>query len=60
MSELLGVDEFLPSSGFMQWLGGGLCDQPTAFLCENALWLMAGYDSKNMNSVIHICHSVIS
>jgi len=48
--ELLGQDEFLPSTKFMQWLGGVLCDPPFEFLCENSLMLICGYDSKNMNA----------
>jgi pimeloyl-ACP methyl ester carboxylesterase len=48
--ELLGADEFLPSTKFMEWLGGVLCDPPFEFLCENVLMLIAGYDSKNMNA----------
>jgi pimeloyl-ACP methyl ester carboxylesterase len=47
--ELLGVDEFLPSSKFMEWLGGTLCEPPTEFLCDNVVMLICGYDSKNMN-----------
>lgn len=49
--QLLGEDEFLPSSKFIQWIAGELCNPPFEFLCDDFLMLIMGYDKDNMNSV---------
>ncbi|CDW61280.1 gastric triacylglycerol lipase [Trichuris trichiura] len=42
--------EFMPKASIVRWLGGMLCVGRTAFLCENIILLIGGYDSENMNS----------
>ncbi|XP_003381272.1 gastric triacylglycerol lipase [Trichinella spiralis] len=58
--ELFGGYEFLPSTKVLQIIGGNLCKGRTAFLCENIILLIAGYDYKHINSSrlpVYLSHS---
>ncbi|CAB3373681.1 Hypothetical predicted protein [Cloeon dipterum] len=48
---MFGVDEFLPSSGFMEFIGQALCNDGawTQVICSNVLFLIVGFDSKQLN-----------
>lgn len=50
---MFGVDEFLPSSGFMEFIGQALCRDGaiTQGLCGNVLFLLCGFDSSQLNEV---------
>ncbi|KAG8180326.1 hypothetical protein JTE90_016360 [Oedothorax gibbosus] len=47
---LLGYNEFLPSGGIMKYLSQFVCNTEVKFLCENVLFLLAGADSKQLNT----------
>jgi lysosomal acid lipase/cholesteryl ester hydrolase len=47
---LLGYNEFLPSDGIMKYLSQFVCNTEVKFLCENVLFLLAGADSKQLNT----------
>uniref|UniRef100_A0A5S6R0U8 Lipase n=1 Tax=Trichuris muris TaxID=70415 RepID=A0A5S6R0U8_TRIMR len=52
--------EFMPKTSFVRWLGRSLCVGKTAFLCENILLLIGGYDSRNVNSTrlpVYLAHN---
>ncbi|XP_055701832.1 lipase 3-like [Phlebotomus papatasi] len=51
MSSILGYNEFLPSDEFTQTTAAILCmnDQPLQEVCANILFLLAGYDSEQLN-----------
>ncbi|KRY58117.1 Gastric triacylglycerol lipase [Trichinella britovi] len=58
--ELFGGYEFLPSTKVLQIIGGNLCKGRTAFLCENIILFIAGYDYKHINSSrlpVYLSHS---
>ncbi|KRZ38777.1 High-affinity choline transporter 1, partial [Trichinella pseudospiralis] len=58
--ELFGGYEFLPSTKVLQIIGGNLCQGRTAFLCENIILFIAGYDYKHINSSrlpVYLSHS---
>lgn len=50
---MIGVNEFLPSSGINTQAGELLCKDKalTQKVCSNFLFLMAGYDTKELNEV---------
>lgn len=50
---MMGVDEFLPTSEFMEFMGQTLCNDESLFqsLCSNVLFLIAGFDSQQLNEV---------
>lgn len=50
---MFGVDEFLPSSNFMEFIGQALCNDNaiTQGLCGNVLFLLCGFDSGQLNQV---------
>jgi len=61
--KLIGMDEFAPNSAFAQWLASFACTQDHPHLqavCENMLFLICGYDEKNMNETrlpVYMSHS---
>ena len=46
-----GDGEFLPSSTFVKYLAQHFCDTSLDAVCENILFLIAGYDKAGMNEV---------
>ncbi|XP_065198146.1 gastric triacylglycerol lipase-like [Sycon ciliatum] len=46
---LFGDGEFLPSSHFVRFLAQNFCDTQLAEVCENILFVIAGYDKAGMN-----------
>lgn len=58
LAKLIGVNEFMPSSALIQLLGKTLCDEssPINGVCSNILFLICGYNSKQLNEVkiIHL------
>lgn len=54
LMDLMGVDEFLPHSDLFNLVGDTLCQDSSTFqsVCSNILFLVAGYDSRNLNEVI--------
>ncbi|ELT87656.1 hypothetical protein CAPTEDRAFT_5448 [Capitella teleta] len=59
--DLFGIDEFLPSSRILKFLGSTLCEEKyTRDICENIFFLICGYDSQNMNVSripVYVSHS---
>ncbi|KAK7863074.1 hypothetical protein R5R35_010998 [Gryllus longicercus] len=51
---IMGVNEFLPNNELMTLGGKLLCQDKalTQFMCENVLFLIAGYDSEELNSTM--------
>ena len=50
--DLLGWGEFLPSSWWMDLLAELVCDSVFEPLCENFLFLIAGFDDAQMNATL--------
>ncbi|GAB0100094.1 Lipase [Sergentomyia squamirostris] len=50
----LGIYEFLPSSDWLRTSTQMLCTEssPVSYMCKNALFLVAGFDPRQMNSSI--------
>lgn len=50
---MLGANEFLPSTKFIQVLGQILCNDESSLngICNNILFLIAGYDKAQLNQV---------
>lgn len=50
---MIGLYEFLPHSDFMELAGMTLCRDESSFqdVCSNILFLIAGYDSQELNEV---------
>lgn len=49
---LLGVHEFLPSSELMDYLTSRLCHGSVSrYMCENFIFLIAGFDGSQFNVV---------
>jgi len=48
------MNEFLPSNAFMEFLGRTLCHENSGlqFLCSNVLFLLAGYNSAQLNQTM--------
>ncbi|KAJ3658407.1 hypothetical protein Zmor_010145 [Zophobas morio] len=54
LAELIGLNEFLPSSDFIEAVGSLLCadDEITQALCTNALFAICGFSPHEMNATI--------
>ncbi|XP_055901807.1 lipase 3-like [Eupeodes corollae] len=52
--ELFGSMEFMPSSKLMEMLGYSVCTESSIFsgLCSNPLFLIAGFDTENLNEAL--------
>ena len=49
--EFLGVGEFLPSNGFMDWIAGFFCDEGVLQgVCSNVIFVVAGYNEAQVNT----------
>jgi lysosomal acid lipase/cholesteryl ester hydrolase len=50
----LGLNEFLPDSVLMDFLGATICDQnsPIKGLCANVLFILCGYNSAQLNATM--------
>lgn len=49
---LFGDKDLLPKSDILSYLADEICSKEIpGRLCENVLFLLAGYDDKNMNQV---------
>jgi lysosomal acid lipase/cholesteryl ester hydrolase len=60
LTSLLGVDELLPSSKLMKFLGDTLCEVAPRLACENFLFVATGYDPYQMNATrlpVYIAHT---
>ena len=52
MFDILGVHDLLPSPGLVELLGTKACPAPRIKeLCANVMFLVAGFDEKNLNLV---------
>merc|ERR1712121_434670 len=50
ITEFLGIGEFLPNNWIMNWLADHVCsDNYLEFICENVVFLIAGFDEAQMN-----------
>lgn len=51
---MIGIHEFLPHSDFMELVGMLACQDGSNFqdVCSNILFLIAGYDSKELNQTL--------
>ncbi|KAF4521287.1 hypothetical protein B566_EDAN002291 [Ephemera danica] len=52
VQSMMGLDEFMPSNEFFEFMGVSGCRQTvmmSADVCDNILFLMAGYDSQQLN-----------
>jgi hypothetical protein len=49
----MGSYEFMPSSELMTMIGQAMCNEQavTADICANSLFMVAGYDSEQLNTV---------
>jgi hypothetical protein len=49
----MGSYEFMPSSELMTMIGQAMCNEQaaTAEMCANSLFMVAGYDSEQLNTV---------
>jgi hypothetical protein len=52
--DLMGVYEFLPHTELLSLIGEVLCNDNaiTVDICSNVLFLIAGYDSSQLNKVL--------
>lgn len=52
---MLGQYEFLPSTKFLQLIGQAMCNEESGFkeICNNILFLIAGYDKPQLNQVMY-------
>ena len=58
--DILGVRDLLPSPGLVELLGTKACPAPgIKELCANVMFLVAGFDEKNLNLVQHVFCSII-
>ena len=50
---LMGIHEFLPSNDLLSLVGQLLCNEqvPTVEICANALFIIAGFNSEQLNRV---------
>lgn len=53
LAELLGIYEFLPSNELFVLAGKDVCEDKavTQIICENIMFLVAGYTSDQLNTV---------
>jgi lysosomal acid lipase/cholesteryl ester hydrolase len=51
---MLGLNEFLPDSVLMDFLGATICDRnsPIKGLCSNVLFILCGYNSAQLNATM--------
>ncbi|KAG8230454.1 hypothetical protein J437_LFUL009942 [Ladona fulva] len=51
LTKMIGMNEFLPSTNFMSFVGDELCREQvvTQGICNNILFLLCGYDSNQLN-----------
>jgi len=48
--ELLGYEDFLPSTDFLREFGGIVCNNPDlAWACADVIFILCGYDKTNLN-----------
>ena len=53
IADFLGIGEFLPSNGFMNWISGLFCDAAwIQGVCESVLFLLTGFDPAQMNETL--------
>ncbi|XP_046394636.1 lipase 3-like [Ischnura elegans] len=54
IADKLGINEFLPNSDLLDSIGATLCKDEaiTQSLCSNILFLLCGYDSKQLNDTM--------
>ena len=48
---ILGVHEFLPANWLVKFLGQTVCDTFTRIVCEDILFILAGFDRQQLNAV---------
>jgi len=54
--DILGIRDLLPDPGLVELLGTKACAVPDIKeLCANVMFLITGFDEKNLNLVLHIC-----
>jgi len=46
--EYFGVEDFLPNSWLIQYLGGTVCEE-ISFACADVIFLLCGWDTSNLN-----------
>ncbi len=52
MFKLLGVKDFMPSNAVTQWFASDICSgQESSLFCSNIIFVLCGYDMKNLNMV---------
>ena len=52
MFKIFGVRDFLPSNSAIKWLAQNVCSkEDLKTLCSNALFIIAGFDKKQLNEV---------
>lgn len=53
IADIFGIYEFLPSNRFFALAGKDVCEENvvTVEMCENAIFLVAGYKSDQLNAV---------
>ena len=49
--DIFGDGEFLPNDDLMQFFAKELCPTDLDVVCANVLFLICGFDEKNMNDV---------
>lgn len=61
IANLLGIDEFLPSSDFFDLMGQEECqaNTTTALVCESILFLICGPDVAELDPVLISLHIII-
>ena len=50
---MFGVYDFLPSNFIVKLLASTICKTPAAFVCDDVLFLIAGFDIQHFNKVIN-------
>lgn len=61
MAKMFGINEFLPDTKFTTFIGRVICNEHsmTSGICTNVLFLIAGFDYKQLNQVtIFVCLSI--
>ncbi len=56
--DIFGHGEFLPNNKLFDWLGDKVCpfDVDVEDICEDALFIVCGYDRDNLNLVSLLVH----
>ncbi|XP_018573025.1 lipase 3 [Anoplophora glabripennis] len=53
LTALIGMDEFLPSDGFLSMMIEGICQEGVGqLLCKNSLFALCGFSPKQMNTTL--------